>query len=561
MRRLAGALQLVVCLSGCLRAVREERREQGVDTGTLVSFSAESPRRWDFADGTPPEMGQVVSHAFARGGRFEVKAFEGERVTDRISVLVQVRHPFHAVAADAEAALVFRSVDELAPSVDFLERLGSAATVQRLLDSVPLVAFTLEPGAVGRSSLDPLEGLGVYLPRGASGLVSFVGVVDDALAKKAFGEWLVDHGYRPDGEAAFSGPRGRLQVLVDRGTLFAVIGETPDELQRLSEAVRRAPPLGLEADGETASALADLASGGVVVLARPEASTRASSRVKPSGWTLGVGALRFQRDSVRLVARALGPKPLWSTPPATRPQRLLAHAPEGSVAALCVDAPLAELLKSVGVPLDDDDGPEVRGALAVLSRRVDLSMSFDVEGFLAATIAAGGRPAPRVTVLGETQAPDRLPVAALIDRVLSRRQESFDTASQKAFQLWRTRALEHPLELALDADTLYLRFGRRLADTGSVDLVAELARRSEGACGSGHLTALIDVGQLKRDVLQPRQVPGVDSRKVVTTQALTATFLQQLTQVDELFVDVGPAPFGATLFAELTLTPTEPAAR
>jgi hypothetical protein len=557
---------MLVFFSGCVRAVREERREQGVDTGTLVSFSAEAQRRWDFGDGAPPAQGQVVSHAFARGGRFLVKAFEGERVTDRISVLVQVRHPFHAVAPDAEAALVFRSLDELAPSVDFLERIGSAATVQRLLDSVPLVAFALEPGAVGRSSLDPLEGLGVYLPTGAAGLVSFVGVVDDALAKKAFGEWLVDHGYRPDGEGSFSGPRGRLLVLVDRGTLFAVIGETVDDLQRLSQAVRRAPALGLEADGATAGALSDLASGGVAVLVRPQASTRASARVKPAGWTLGVGALRFERDSLRLVARALGPQPLWSTPPAARPQRLLAHAPEGAIAALSVDAPLVEVLKSVGVPLDDgdDEGPELRGALAVLSRRVDVSMSFDVEGFLAATIAAGGRPAPRVTVLGETSAPDRLPVAALIDRVLSRRQEPFDTASQRAFQLWRTRGLDHPLELALDADTLYLRFGRRLADTRSVDLVAELARRSEGACGSGHLTALIDVGQLKRDVLQPRLVPGVDSRKVVTTQALTATFLQQLTQVEQLFVDVGPAPFGATIFAELKLTPSataEPATR
>ena len=79
------SLLLCVCLASCVRAVREERREQPVDTGSEVKLSAEGERRWDFGDGSPPVAGTAVAHAFDKAGRYEVKAFEQERVTDRIS--------------------------------------------------------------------------------------------------------------------------------------------------------------------------------------------------------------------------------------------------------------------------------------------------------------------------------------------------------------------------------------------------------------------------------------------------------------------------------------------
>jgi hypothetical protein len=54
----------VLSALSCARAVREERREQAIDTGQTVPFSAERPRRWDYGDGSPAREGQVVEHAF-----------------------------------------------------------------------------------------------------------------------------------------------------------------------------------------------------------------------------------------------------------------------------------------------------------------------------------------------------------------------------------------------------------------------------------------------------------------------------------------------------------------
>jgi len=224
-----------------------------------------------------------------------------------------------------------------------------------------------------------------------------------------------------------------------------------------------------------------------------------------------------------------------------------------------MDVPLTEVLDALGLSRPEDgDDDELRAGLAVLSRRLDLTLSFDVEEFLAATIRAGGRPSPRVTLLGETLVPDRIAVGAVLDRALSRRRVPSARVVEKGVTVWRTRLEQQALELALDPDTLFLRWGRPLAGVDSVDLVGQLSRRAEGACGPGHVTAFVDVGQLGRDLLEPRMVPGVDPRKVITTQALSSTFLTQLTALDQVFVDLAPAPNGATVIVEVKLSKREP---
>jgi hypothetical protein len=559
-RRLLLAL---LVLSGCVRAVREERRERPVDTGVAISFTAEGPRRWDFGDGQGA-AGPEASHVFERAGRYDVRAFDGERLTDRVSVLVQPRDPFHAVAPSAEAVLVFRSLDELAPAVDFLERLASAATVQRALERTPVFAFALDPGSKGAGTLDRLEGAGLYLPRGLDAAVSFLGVVDGPGAERLFTQWLIDHEYRPDPERP-----GRLsidgdlaEVFVDRGTLFMVTGSDWAVLSQASQRVREAPASGLEHDATFAAGISSLASGGVAVLATPALSSRArtASRGPPPRWSVGLAALRFSKNEARLAGKLLADGPLWTTPPASRPARLLAHAPDGPIGLLAADVPLAQVLSTFGVPLDEagDEEGLFRAGLSVVSRRIDVALYFDVEAFLVATLAAKGRPTPRVTLLAEAAVPDRADVSRVVGQLLARRREPFDTATEKGTSLWRTRVLDtEPLELALDADTLYARLGRALAGHTPTDFVSTLGKRSEGACGPGHLTAFVDVGQLGRELLEPRMVPGLDPRRVVMTQALTSTFLSQLTAVDTVFLDAAPAPDGATVLLEVTLSPRQ----
>lgn len=547
-----GFLPLLVVLS-CARGVREEQREQAVDTGLEVKLAAQGERRWDFGDGSPPLVGSAVAHAFHKAGRYEVKAFEGEVLTDRISVLVQPREAFHAIVPTADAALVFRSTDEVAPAIDFVERLGSAASVQRLLELFPVFHFLLEPGRAG-VAIDRLEGAGVFFPREADTAVTFFGAVDGEAAAKAFGEFLVDHAWAHEGDVFSAGPRlGKL--FVDRGTVFFVSSDSPAHLQAAEDEVRRAPWNGLEAEPTSAAAIAELASGGVAVLVRPQASASVTDKVKPGAWSIALAALKFEVDQARLVGRFVGHGPLWKTPTSVAPKRLLVRAPDGPAAALSMDVPLAEVLQAVGLsPKDLDDDEELRAGLSVLSRRLELALYFDVDEFLRATLRKGGKPEPKVTVLAETAVPDRAVLRAVLERSLARRNVPFETFSERGFDRWRTLLADAPLELVLHTELLTATWGQPLGTADSIDLVGLLSKRVEGACGPGHLSGLLDVGQVKRQLLEPRQVAGLDPRMVVTTQALTATFLTQATAVDQVIFDVAPAPTGATFFVEVRLS-------
>lgn len=555
MRVLVSVVVLAVT-AACVRAVREQRREQPVDTGQIVRLSAEGPRRWDFGDGATAN-GQVVEHAFAKAGRYEVRALDGERVTDRVSVLVQPRDVFHAVAPAAEAVLVFRTLDDVGPAIDFVERLGSVGAVQRLVERAPVLQFALEPGAAGAAAIDRAEGAGAFLVREVEALVTFFGVHDEAGGAKAFREFLVDHGWR-EADGRFVSRDLRARLFADRGTVWFVTGEVDAEIDRAVALVLAAPTQGLVSEPAAAAAIAELASGGVALLARPSAPARAR-RLEQQAWSMAVGALHFGPHDARLVARLIAERPLWKTPPPSRPARLLAHTPEGPIAALSVDVPVVEVLDAFGLgprPGEADD-EEVRAGLAVLSRRLDLSLYADIDAFLAATIRGGGRPAPRVTLLAEAAVPDRVAVQGALERLLMRRREPVDSALEGGTTIWRTIVGPQPLELALDRDTLYGRWGRPLDGAAPIDLVSQLARRSEGACGPGHVTAYLDVGQLSRELLEPRMVPGLDPRKVITTQALTSTFVTQLTSVEQVFLDLAPTATGAAVLLEVKLSPPE----
>lgn len=560
MRVLVSVVAVALGALSCARAIRVEQREQAVDTGQRIGFQADGPRRWDFGDGTSAE-GRSVEHAFATAGRYDVRGFDGRALADRISVLVQPRQVFRAIAPGAEAALVFRTLDDVAPSVDFVERLGSAGPVQASLERAPVLAFLLEPGE-GARALDRAEGAGLYVPAGASALVSFFGVTDEALALRAFRAFLEERGWQRDRDARagalVAGPT-RAELFADRGVVYFVTSTNEAQVAWAADAVRDAPGRGLESEPAAAHALAELASGGVALFVRAAAFARAGRNVRPGRWSFFVGALRFAGDEGRLVARLLADRPLWSTPPPSRPERLLAHAPEGLIAAFAMDVPLPEVLDALGLsPLDGgDDDEEVRAGLEVLSRRFELAVSFDLRAFLEATLRGGGRPAPRVTLLGEAAVPDRAAVSRVLERALARARAPVEVAREKAFTVWRSEVEGHPLELALGPDTLFLRLGRPLSGVAPVDLVAALARRVEGACGPGHLTALVDLGALKRQLLDPVLIPGVDPRRQLAAQALTATFVSQLTAIDEVLVDLAPSPTGATLQVELRLSKRE----
>ena len=65
------------------------------------------------------------------------------------------------------------------------------------------------------------------------------------------------------------------------------------------------------------------------------------------------------------------------------------------------------------------------------------------------------------------------------------------------------------------------------------------------------------MGQLRRELLQPRLMPDVDPRRQLTAQALAVTLLDRVSQLDSALFDLSPAPEGATVQAVLRLRPKE----
>src|ERR1044071_8785588 len=70
--------------TGCHRVARPEAGgDRTVEAGGPGGFGSEAPDAavvtWDFGDGSPPQQGGRVSHAFARAGAYTVRALEKDK--------------------------------------------------------------------------------------------------------------------------------------------------------------------------------------------------------------------------------------------------------------------------------------------------------------------------------------------------------------------------------------------------------------------------------------------------------------------------------------------------
>ncbi len=552
---------LVLALVGCARPVRVERREQPVDTGFEVPFAVEGPRRWDFGDGSPAEEGARVRHAFHRAGTFTVRAFEGEAHRESFTVVVVPRGVFRLVPPDVQWAVAARGLEELTPAVDFAERLAGAEAASRWLDAHPLLAWALERGAGGASPVDPREGVAHFAwPDDGEARVSVVGVTEPAPALAAAGAWLLEHGWEGAGATPgflrFEREGDSLDLFADRGALYAV--ETPLTERRPGAQARvaGADGRGLEADGAVGVALDALPSGGLAVLVRGPGE---------GSWRFATGAIRVKADEARLEGTLHGAAPLWSAPEAS-PQPFLSRAPGGPVvvaSAALRPAQLAGLLLGApGTPrrkrLDAEllaSGADLQRGVEGFGERFEAALYFDAVGFVRSTLAAGGRPTPEGTLLFEAPVSDAAPVEALVEAWARRASVPLVGAREKGLRVWRGAVEGRPLEVALTERTLFARAGGLLDEREPADLLAELSRRYEGAFTAGHVSLLLDVGQLRRELQRPRMIPGVDPRRALTAQALAVTFLDQLTTLEEALLDVAPVADGASVQVVLRLRP------
>lgn len=548
--------------------MRVETRETPVEAGLQVPFAAEAERRWDFGDQSPGVVAKQLTHAFERPGRYVVKSYEGTALREQLTLVVSPRAAFHLVPPDARFAVIARGLEDFGPAIDFGERLAGPESAQAWLDGAPLLGWAFEQSSAGSSSvIDPREGLATFTWADAEDArLSVVGISDGPKALELVKGWLTEHGWAPvsvvQGLHRYEHEERALDVFIDRGALYAVETPVARRLPSAQTRIAAASAQGLETDGAIATALDQLPSGGLVIFSRaPEALS----------WRFATAAVRLAENEARLEGKLHGSKPLWAAPALDAKARFLAHAPEAPVLVASASLPPQELAALLmGAPgtqrrrqLEAEllaQGTDVERAITAFAGLFELSVYADVPGFVRTTLQAGGRPQPQGTVLFEAPVTTSAEAAALegfVDALGLRWELALTKAREKQLRLWRGQLSARPLEIALTDQSLFAKVGSPVGEREPVDLSETLSKRFDGAFGPGHVSVFVDVGQLRRELLFPRPLAGVDPRRALTVQALAATILDQLTQLDSALLDLAPAPEGAMVQAVLKLRTKE----
>lgn len=589
LRALVALCMVAVALvgPGCRRAVRAEAGEdRTVEAGVPVDFGSEVPDApvvtWDFGDGTPPQQGARVSHAFPRAGSYTVRALEKDKkdeVLDSARISVVPRPVLRAIPEDAEVAVFFPQLrGNVEPLVGFYSRLVGEAQARELLEEAPLLSLVLSELQGEPRVVDPEEGVGFFSLPGFEGTVGLMGVTDSQAALEAVVKELESGGASvaqqlPGGTVLLQRETGTLMSLfADRGYLYLVV---PDEEEGGEEAAGETPA-GMEAvrariAGMSGPGLSELpllaemrpkvGAGNVYLFARPVGEDASS------GFRGTWAVLRAEEGQVELEGWVSTEQALLegTSPPIPA---LLEKAPAGPVATMTVSIPPEQLTKlAFGAPGSErrertlqrlqEQGFDAAGAdslLGALRGDAALLAYFDAPAFYRNFIRGSRRPEPRGTLLFEAGLRHSAPVVEWLTQRLKARGQPFEVVKGTDATLLRTRMMEQPVEFSVSADRLTMRGGEAL-EGRAPGAVGQGLRERFGAHSfePGHVSAMVDVGRLRAELEAPQEVPGVPPQQLPVARSLVGTLLDQLPPVEHVFLDFTPEPGGGRFRARAAL--------
>jgi hypothetical protein len=581
---------------GCRRAVKPDMGpDRTVEAGVPVRFGAEGPDApvvtWRFGDKAEPRKAAQASHAWARAGTYTVEALDEEgKVVGSARLTVVPRPLLRAIPAEADFAAFFPELrGKVQPVLDFSTRMMGRQVALESLREAPLLGLVVrELGEEkGPGLVDVDEGLGVFSLPGFEGNVALLGVTEPEAALAAAVRQLEDSGARvlqhqPSGLVYLERLReGPLGAFVDRGYLYLVVPDSPEEGEVTHEGGTVDRPGSLETVEKVRAQVAALSGPGLsevplmgelrakgdpglaYVFARP------AEEDAGSGFRGLWGAVQVGQDGLSLEVSGLvaTERPLFEGKQGP-PSALLEKAPAGAVAALLVSVPPDELAKLVfGDPGSErrernlrrlaEQGFAPTDAEALLGAlRGDMAglLYFDAAAFYRNFIRGTRRPEPRGTLLLEAGLLRSQPVLEWLTRRMEERGQPFETVKQGTVTSLRTRFMDQPVDVSVSSDQVVLHGGESLPQRPRESLGSALQGRFGGqAFAPGHISLLVDVGRLRSDLDSVQEVPGVPSMQLPVARALVGTLLDQLPPVDTVFFDFAPAEGGGRFRLRTTL--------
>ncbi|MBZ4417050.1 PKD domain-containing protein [Myxococcus sp. RHSTA-1-4] len=576
--------------SGCRRVVRPDMgQDRTVEAGVPVELGSREEGAtavtWEPGDGTAPVKAARLSHAFARTGSYTVRALhEGEEV-GRVQLTVVPRPVLRAVPAAAQTVLwVPRLRGNVEPLVDFYERLIGPENARRSLEEAPLVSLMLRGLSDGAGVVDPEEGFGFFLLPEFDGVVALLGVTEPESAMDAVAGELEDAGHqvipRDDGTARVVPSDGSSPMLLfeDRGYLYLAVPEDPDateegapvdaqavatpDVEVARRAVKSFTGPGISEEALLGELRGKVAEGSVYLYsgARPDPLEAGEEEGPVRGF---FASLAVRPERVDLDGFLASSRPLLrgASAPASA---LLEQAALGPFAAAQLSVPPEELAKlafgSPGSPRRQrtlerwrQQGLDAEPLLKALRGDVAMLVYFDAPAFFRNFIREK-RPEPRGTVVVEAGLTSSEEVLRLIDRQLQDTSLRYTTQKLPEGVLYRTRVREQPVELRVTPQRATLLAGELLEGRPRGDVGTALRERFGGeAFGAGHVSVMLDLGQLRADLRAPESVPGVPQGQLEAARAFTGALLEQLTPLDSAFLDFSLAEGGARLKGRMSL--------
>src|SRR5260370_13893988 len=315
--------RLVLCAvlltAGCVKRVAPS---PGEDRTTLsgVSLRFGQPQElpegttitWAFGDGTPPQTGAVVDHAFGDAGVYTVVETvhdkDGQVRTARTHVVALRRSVPMAVPADVRGVLMMeRPWERVQVHREVAGKLSLGAFFDEVARTVSEAAGfnALDPKAAIENGFDPDEGVAFFtVPQDPEALVFAVGTSDDgkslAAAKRLLSSarsWSrgttqqsqPSEGKLPDGTAvllAQNAAGDKVAVLQRYGYLYLCAPGASDPLLALRSVSLLPPDKGLAADAGFLTAARQVGGGDALFYSRP-------SEAADTRYTHELGAAAF----------------------------------------------------------------------------------------------------------------------------------------------------------------------------------------------------------------------------------------------------------------------------